>query len=110
MYTIDVMIEPLLKPKSIRSKAYLAWIRLQPCLVCKQLPSQAAHVGRHGTSTKTDDFRALNLCSRHHLTGGDSLHNLNQEKFENLFGLDLQEQIVRHLIRYLADVLAVGDN
>jgi hypothetical protein len=61
---------------SVEEPAYLAWVRLQPCLVCgRRGPSDAAHIraaapqyGKRytGKGEKPDDCWTLPLCRQHH--------------------------------------------
>lgn len=54
------------RPKTPRSPEYLAFIRTKACLHCGVAGyTQASHHGKHGTSTKASDFRALPLCGPH---------------------------------------------
>ncbi len=80
---------------------YLAWIGTLPCVVCysadhhytdcwlvvaakhpqdcwmrQESRTEAAHVGPHGMSQKTDDENACPLCKQHHTEGKESLHKL----------------------------------
>ena len=57
------------KENRIRSKAYLAHIRTQPCLACGAPgPSDAAHIsmGRNSLSMKAGDDLTMPLCRRCH--------------------------------------------
>lgn len=50
-----------------RSAAYLAAVRLKPCAVCQAPgPSDPHHWGPRGMGQKTDDFRTVPLCRKHH--------------------------------------------
>ncbi len=48
-----------------RDKDYLAWIREQPCLVCRVKSCVPSHRGG-GTSMKGPDWAAVPLCWSHH--------------------------------------------
>lgn len=115
MYTLpnimnerDLFSIPKFRP--FRSRKYLAWIRLRPCIVkgCKE-KSEASHVGAHGLATKADDTRALPMCQGHHRTRGDSWHAIGREAFENLFALDISEQVICHVTRWIAEETQIGD-
>nr|WP_249810654.1 MULTISPECIES: ERF family protein [unclassified Bradyrhizobium] len=62
-----------------RSKAHLLFIRAQPCLVCKQTPSDAHHVKFAQPRTlgrKVSDEFTVPLCRKHHR----QLHRHGNEK------------------------------
>jgi hypothetical protein len=62
-----------------RSKAHLAFVRAQPCLVCKQAPSDAHHVKFAQPRTlgrKVSDEFTVPLCRPHH----QQLHHHGNEK------------------------------
>lgn len=62
-----------------RSKAHLAFIRAQPCLVCKQFPSDAHHLKFAQPRTlgrKVSDEFTVPLCRSHH----QALHRHGNEK------------------------------
>src|SRR5579862_6480900 len=83
--------------KPARSPKYLAWIRTQPCLVCRSKRAvEASHTGPHGISQKSPDSSAVPLCARHHRTGNDSYHRLGPRKFGEVHNVDLAN-IVRRL-------------
>lgn len=63
------------KNRKVRCKAYLEWLRTQPCIVCGRQPSEylsvmAAHQNltknAKGISTKVDDTWALPVCTECH--------------------------------------------
>lgn len=67
------------EPPRKRSKAHLAFIREQPCLVCKQAPSDAHHLKFAQTRTlgrKVSDEFTVPLCRSHH----QALHRHGNEK------------------------------
>ena len=49
------------------------------------------------------------MCHPHHVGGNDAFHELGRKKFEDHFGLDLNELIVQHIIRFLEEELQFGD-
>jgi hypothetical protein len=62
-----------------RNKAHLAFVRGQPCLVCKQTPSDAHHVKfaqARTLSRKVSDEFTVPLCRLHH----QDLHRQGNEK------------------------------
>lgn len=55
---------------------YLAFVRLQPCLICKRPGSTAHHQPQRRKGTmggKTSDYRAVPICFDHHNGGGTEL-------------------------------------
>ncbi len=65
-------MEPQWKQLPVRDKAYLAWIRKKPCLVCgysgqDSVPHHEQLPGHGGKGTKCDDTRTLPLCMVCHL-------------------------------------------
>lgn len=81
------------RKKTGRDPAYLTWLRLQKCFVCRifqqeqRSPTQVCHVGERGLSQKCADSFTLPGCSEHHLTGPESLHRLGV-RFWGRWGLD----------------------
>ncbi|MCK1303421.1 ERF family protein [Bradyrhizobium sp. 24] len=67
------------EPPRKRSKAHLAFIRAQPCLVCKQAPSDAHHLKfaqPRALGRKVSDEFTAPLCRSHH----QALHRHGNEK------------------------------
>jgi hypothetical protein len=55
------------KAQPVRDRAYLAWLRSQPCCVCgSRADVEASHHGTHGVGSKPSDHDALPLCATHH--------------------------------------------
>jgi hypothetical protein len=73
----------------VRDNAYLAYVRRQPCEVCKTtVQVEAAHVRcaynepgwtPTGMQVKPSDFRCLPLCASHHREGPDAQHKSNEK-------------------------------
>lgn len=80
------------------AKRFLAWLHELPCAVqspgCYG-PITAHHIRRHGE--RKDDRRAVPLCCGHHLHdwGPDAIHRIGRRAFEEKFGIDLEDLIVR---------------
>lgn len=96
--------------KPVRDPEYLAWIRMQWCIICEYVTGseagtrhvEAAHVGRRGLGQKCSDNETVPLCVRHHRTGKDSHHVLGKNFWKH-HGLD-RDQMVRRLINlYMAE-------
>ena len=67
------------KDTRVENSSYLAWIRSQPCCVCKTNLTIDAHHPRIdvvGLGTKVSDRWAVPLCRRHH----DELHGMGNER------------------------------
>lgn len=67
------------EPPRKRSKAHLAFVRAQPCVICKQAPSDAHHLKFAQPRTlgrKVSDEFTVPLCRSHHQT----LHRHGNEK------------------------------
>lgn len=48
------------------SKARVAWMQAQPCVVCGVTPSENAHVIGGGAGRKADATCIIPLCKTHH--------------------------------------------
>ena len=61
-------LRPVPKPVTLRSEAYLAYVRKHPCCLCGASPSEAHHWSHHGgvMGAKVDDYRTVPLCTEHH--------------------------------------------
>lgn len=79
-------------------QAHLAFVRTQPCCVCKHFgPSEAAHIrmacsarGKRptGMQEKPDDKWSTPLCPYHHRIGIGSQHSMGEADFWIMVGLD----------------------
>ena len=56
----------LLKPKQLRDRAYLDWLRTQPCLFTGEREVEPAHIGTAGKGLKIGDDQAIPLAWRLH--------------------------------------------
>lgn len=84
------------KPRQ-HDAAHLAYVRLQPCCVCRKPgPSEAAHIRMNcaaigketGAGEKPDDRYSTPLCAYHHRTGPVAEHHLTEAVFWPMFRLD----------------------
>jgi hypothetical protein len=79
-----------------RDATYLAWIRTQPCEVCKcESRSEAAHTGDHGLGQKASDLNAIPLCATCHRIGPQSYHRLGGRAFERTHGVSCAQVVTR---------------
>lgn len=75
--------------RRVEDSAYLVYIRKFPCVSCGLARRiEAAHIGPHGISRKTDDCTALPLCSICHREGPGALHQVGPAEFQKACGLD----------------------
>lgn len=91
--TRDVLAFP--KPSRLKDRAYLDWIRRQPCLI-DHVAAHAHHTTAVGAGGS--DYRAVPLCPKHHMEA----HRLGRSRFEERHRLDLNEEVIRLLERYIA--------
>jgi hypothetical protein len=70
-----------------RDRAYLAWIRSLPCLICGRRPAEAAHLGIRPFGQKCSDRDTGPLCAWDHRIGPHSHHRLGTRFWEH-YGLD----------------------
>lgn len=72
-----------------------AAIRLMPCLVddasCAGWIENAHVPSKSGAGRKGDARHVVPLCSAHHRTGPDSLHQLNKDGFRARHGINLDD-------------------
>ena len=88
-----------------QDKAYLKWIRQKPCLVCrKEGPNDAHHVWHTGRKNGGNDGLAVPLCREHHTANKFSYHELEHDKFEDLWNIDLKDEIICFLLEYLEHI------
>lgn len=89
----DVLAFP--KPTRLKSRAYLDWVRRQPCLV-DYVVAQAHHSQSRGAGGS--DYRAVPLCHVHH----QEFHRLGRVSFESKHRLDLQDEVIRLLEMFIS--------
>ncbi len=78
-----------------RSLSYRKFIAAQPCLICGDLRTQAAHTKNNGRSSKGPDSSCVPLCVYHHdeLDGRRKLPFVNGRKgFEGIYHVNLEEE------------------
>lgn len=56
----------LRKVPPLRVAEFLDFVRAQPCIICGVGPSEPHHFGPRGMGQKTDDLRAVPLCTSCH--------------------------------------------
>ena len=85
------------KPKPLRSKKYLTFVREHPCIRCGKRETQAHHESFHnsGIGTKPSDSYAIPLCIQCHL----ERHSQGKQTFWD--GFDVRNVIINLLTEYL---------
>jgi hypothetical protein len=66
---LDTQVTPLTKPVGKRSKAHLAFVASQPCLICKSSPCDPHHLKiaqPRRLGRKVSDEFTVPLCRKHH--------------------------------------------
>lgn len=66
----------------------VAWIRAMSCLVCRDTPSENAHVTSGGMGRKADADTIVPLCARCH----GELHRNGAKTFQDCYGINLAER------------------
>lgn len=85
------------KPKRKISRAYLAYVRQQPCVICRESPVDADHLSSRGFgSAKRVDFYAVPLCRQHH----SERHAIGSDSFAEKYAVDLWRECARMIIEY----------
>jgi hypothetical protein len=103
----------VLRVKPVRDRAYLAWLRLQTCIVaqfsgellrtdCGGQYCEAAHMGDRGLRQKASDHDAVPLCANHHRIRPDAHHRLGKT-FAAYFALDIPAIQAALRKQYLAE-------
>lgn len=67
--SIAKIVTPITKPTRRRSKAHLAFVAAQPCLICKRSPCDAHHLKfmqPNALGRKVSDEFTVPLCRDHH--------------------------------------------
>lgn len=68
------------------SKARVAWVQAQPCVVCQWTPCENAHIAGGGAGRKADAASIIPLCRLHHA----EQHQFGVSTFAARHGLDLE--------------------
>lgn len=96
----------LSKHSNHRNQKYLAWLRLQNCVVSSN-KAQCAHHVRMGTNggsgLKPSDYFCIPLLNEYHTTGSYALHIIGEETFFKNFELNRDQLFVYYLKNYLKE-------
>lgn len=86
-------------------KLFLRWCSLQPCCITNELPATTHHVRSFGS--QKDDTRVVRLVARLHMHefGMFSIERLGKEKFEEHFGIVLEDEILKLRTKYEREAL-----
>jgi len=78
----DAMMTGVLMKKQVaRSEEYLEFVRMLPCCICKEWPSEPHHTESGGVGMKGSDYSAIPLCRPHHRECHDIGKLTFQEKY-----------------------------
>ena len=88
----------LKKPIRLKDEEYLEFIRLKPCIICHMKKSEVHHVKTKGAGGS--DYLTVPLCSKHHISGSKSVHNMGILSFSNYWNINLYEYISTFLVEY----------
>ncbi len=76
--------------RQFHSEEFVAWSRMQPCIVCDRVPTQAAH---NPSRAAGGTWRGLSaLCPHHHR----EQHNVGVETFQKVHGFDFKQTNAEH--------------
>lgn len=96
------------KPITYRSEKYKAFISEEPCVVpgCNTQGSDPHHTGGirsgRGKDHPGSDYECVPLCRVHHV----ALHTMGRSTFAGKFDVDVREEIIYLLQKYIAAVEA----
>jgi len=83
------------KPKTYKSKKYLAFIRRHPCFVCgRKAEPHHVSLGESGVGMKASDTHCIPLCRECH----NVIHT------SSFFGYDLKKIIIGLLTEYIREM------
>ena len=75
------------RPRTGDNPAYLAWLRAQPCMICRPPRTcgivEAAHVGERGLGQKCPDIEAVPLGAGHHRLYRDAHHVIGRKFWQH---------------------------
>ncbi len=91
-----------------RDRAYMAWIRSLPCLICGRSRSEAAHLGVRAFAQKCSDRETGPLCAWDHRLGPESHHALGRMFWQH-HGID-RARLIRELNESYNAVQRVSDS
>ncbi len=80
-----------------KNPAYRAWVRKQPCLITgRTWQIDFCHTGHRGLGQKGDDLDGIPLFWKLHRAGFEnSYHALGRVRFEEYWGINIQNEILR---------------
>ena len=96
------MIHPVPKPKTYRSKKYLAFIRTKPCIKCGNTETVAHHEPLHsgGKGIKGPDCFTVPLCVKCH----DQRHREGSYYF-----WDDESWVMLKMLQYIHEYLTINN-
>ena len=80
------------KPKSLRDKKYIEWVKTLGCICCGRPnvdPHHENERGRAGKGVKAPDRRCIPICHEHHV----ERHCMGRDSFAEKYELDYEEII-----------------
>lgn len=80
---------------------YEDWIKEKSCLICDRQPVDKHHVFH----ARRNAFLIVPLCREHHSFGPVAYHTVEHEKFEEIFKIDLQNEIIKFLSSFILKIL-----
>jgi len=54
------------KPRKIKDRGYLDWLKTQKCVMCRSLADDPHHLPRVNTSRRSNDHDTIPVCRRCH--------------------------------------------
>ena len=82
---------------------FLDWMATQPCCVTGRRPATTHHVREFGS--QKNDRRAIRLVAELHLheAGNFSIERIGKDKFEERWGINIEDEIAKVNARYRAE-------
>lgn len=84
-----------------RDEDYERWVATLPCLVCGREGVDVHHIWHRGGKAVRNAYVAVPLCREHHTSGSGAYHNCGHLTFESRWNLDLKDEIIHLLSRYI---------